>query len=97
MFVTLLMLARPFLLACQGVRETGVRWSTVTAAFSKPGSGREEYLRVRLGEQGAELYSNQSSGVLLSTSHSDGLLRQPIGQDIEAGDPVSFIPYAMLA
>jgi molybdopterin molybdotransferase len=95
-FVTLLVLARPFLLACQGMQQTDPVFSTVTAAFDREGSSREEYLRVRLGAEGAELYSNQSSGVLLSTSRSDGLLRQPLGQDIRAGDSVSFVPYAML-
>jgi molybdopterin molybdotransferase len=95
-FVTMLILARPFLLTCQGVREIQPNFSQVTAAFSKIGTSREEYLRVRLGEQGAEPYASQSSGVLLSTSHSDGLLRQNIGQDIQPGDRVSFIPYRML-
>ena len=95
-FVTMLILARPFLLACQGVQDTQPIFSQVPAAFSKAGSSREEYLRVRLGEQGAEPYGSQSSGVLLSTSHSDGLLRQNIGQDIQAGDQVSFIPYRLL-
>lgn len=95
-FVTMLVLARPFLLACQGMRETQMAFSQVKAAFSKAGSSREEYLRVRLDENGAKPYTSQSSGVLLSTSHSDGLLLQNIGQDIQPGDQVSFIPYSML-
>ncbi len=95
-FVTMLVLARPFLLACQGMTGTDPVFSKVTSAFDRAGSNREEYLRVRLGAKGAELYSSQSSGVLLSTSRSDGLLRQPLGQDIRAGDAADFIPYAML-
>ncbi len=93
-FVTLLIIGRPFLFACQGMQAQSPNSSTATALFEKAGSGREDYLRVRLSEQGVDLYSSQSSGVLLSTSHSDGLVRQPIGKDVKPGDSVDFISYA---
>lgn len=95
-FVTLLIIGRPFLLASQGIKPTGLSFIKVTARFEKAGSNREDYLRVRLDDHGVDLYPNQSSGVLLSTSHSDGLVRQPVGQDIKPGDDVEFIPYALL-
>jgi molybdopterin molybdotransferase len=96
-FVTLLVIARPFLLACQGMPGgSPVAFRKVKALFDRPGGGREDYLRVRLTGDGAELFASQSSGVLLSASHSDGLLRQPIAQDIRFGDAVDFVPYALL-
>ncbi len=96
-FVTLLVIGRPFLFASQGIRPTGLSFTKATARFEKAGINREDYLRVRLEDRGVDLYHNQSSGVLLSTCHSDGLVRQPIGQDIKLGDDVEFIPYALLA
>lgn len=96
-FVTLLVIARPFLLACQGLSGgSPVPFRRIEALFDRPGGSREDYLRVRLTGDGAELFTSQSSGVLLSASHSDGLLRQPIGQDIRHGDAVDFVPYALL-
>jgi molybdopterin molybdotransferase len=64
--------------------------------FDKKGSAREDYLRVRSGEEGLELFNSQSSGVLFSTSWGDGLVRQRVGDDIERGSLVEFIPYAVL-
>jgi molybdopterin molybdotransferase len=95
-FVTLLIIGRPFLFACQGMACAGVIASSRVALFDKPGSGREDYLRVRSVADGLELFSNQSSGVLLSASWSDGLVRQKAGQNIHAGDLVDYIPYGAL-
>lgn len=96
-FVTLLIIARPFLLACQGTQAcSALPFSPVKALFDRPGGSREDYLRVRQTAEGVELYSSQSSGVLLSASHSDGLVRQSPDQDIHFGDSVDFIPYARL-
>jgi len=95
-FVTLLIIARPYLLACQGMSSTDIHTGSVDAQFETRGHSREEYLRVRQTGQGLELFSSQSSGVLLSTSHGDGLVRQAIHQDIHFGDQVEFIHYALL-
>jgi molybdopterin molybdotransferase len=94
-FVTLLVVARPFLLACQGVADTALRPVAGTACFGKKGSSREDYLRVRSTESGLELFSNQSSGVLFSTSWGDGLVRQKVGEDIGEGALVDYLPYAL--
>ena len=93
-FVTLLVIARPFLLACQGINSVAVQPSRGIASFAKPGSSREDYLRVRITATGLDLFPSQSSGVLLSTSESDGLVRQPLGEDIKNGDSVDYFPYA---
>lgn len=95
-FVTLLIIGRPYLFACQGIQADPLPVHPGTALFAKPGSSREDYLRVRQTANGLELFSSQSSGVLLSTSQSDGLVRQPVGQDIQPGDVVDFIPYGLL-
>jgi len=92
-FVTMLVIARPYLFACQGNADTRVRAVPHTALFERRGSQREEYLRVRNTGQGVELFPNQSSGVLYSTTWGDGLVRQSAGQDISQGDPVEYLPF----
>jgi molybdopterin molybdotransferase len=92
--VTLLVVARPFLFACQGVADTGLHAVPHIAAFAKEASGREEYLRVHDTQAGLEAFPNQSSGVLYSTAWGDGLVRQKAGQDIRVGDRVDFLPWA---
>ena len=58
---------------------------------------RREFLRVRLNAQGGvELFDNQSSGVLTSAVWADGLVDNPPGQAIAAGDSVRFLPLAEL-
>lgn len=95
-FVTLLVMARPWLLARQGVvDEHGGHLPSITAAAAfdrpKPGS-RREFLRARLvqGSHGPEvrLYPNQSSGVLSSVAWSNVLAVIPEGQVIASGGPV---------
>jgi molybdopterin molybdotransferase len=94
-FVTLLVIARPYLFACQGVSDTAIHAVRQTALFTKKGSSREDYLRVRSSESGVEQFSNQSSGVLFSTTWGDGLVRQAAGEEIGAGSLVDFLPYAV--
>ena len=95
-FVTLLVIGRPFLLACQGAGVLDVQPSRHTALFDKPGSTREEYVRARSTPAGLEIFSSQSSGVLMSTSWGDGLVRQRVGENIVAGELVDFLPYALM-
>jgi molybdopterin molybdotransferase len=92
-FVTLLVIARPFLFACQGRRDLELRPSFRPARFARKASWREDYLRVRDGGDGVQLYDNQSSGALFSTAWADGLVRQPAETAIEAGDPVEFLSW----
>ena len=94
-FVTLLVIARPYLFACQGMTETTVNPVRHTALFDKKASLREDYLRVRATDAGVELFPNQSSGVLFSTTWGDGLVRQKVGEEISAGALVDFLPYAV--
>lgn len=95
-FVTFALVAAPFLRACQGRRGGTPVEVSVAADFewSKPGS-RQQYLRARVSAAGQEqtvaLYSNQSSGVLLSTSWANALVVLPPGATVRRGDPVSVL------
>lgn len=92
--VTALVIARPFLFACQGRADTLPASVPMPAAFDRPGGSRQEYLRVRIGPRGLELHPNQSSGVLLSSSWGDGLAVQPPDRDVRAGDALDFCSWA---
>ena len=70
---------------------------TGTACFSKRGTAREDYLRVRSVPEGLELFPNQSSGVLYSTCWGDGLVRQKAGENIDEGDRVDYLPFTAFA
>ncbi|WP_313170702.1 molybdopterin molybdotransferase MoeA [Massilia oculi] len=98
-FVTFLLFVRPFLLRLQGVAgQVEPQGYTVRADFELPkGDRRNEFLRARLNAAGGlDLFPNQSSGVLTSTVWGDGLVDNPAGNRIAAGDLVRFIPFAEL-
>jgi molybdopterin molybdotransferase len=98
-FATFCLFARPFLLTRMGARRVLPQTYMVAAAFDwpKPG-GRREFLRARLinGDAGsvqAELFRNQSSGVLTSAVWADGFVDIDIGCTVERGQMVRFIPF----
>ncbi|MBU6438375.1 MAG: molybdopterin molybdenumtransferase MoeA, partial [Betaproteobacteria bacterium] len=70
----------------------------VRAAFDWPRPDkRREYLRVRLDSTGAAaLYPNQNSAVMTSTVWGDGLVDNPPGHAVAAGDTVRYIPFSAL-
>ena len=79
-FVTFCLFVRPFILRRQGVQQVSPPIFNVRAEFDwlKPGN-RREYVRAKLrraanGEISAEIYANQSSGVLTSVVWGDGLV-----------------------
>ena len=96
--MTLLVLVRPFLLRLQGAAEVLPRAIAARADFDWPkGDKRREFLRVRYnGSGGLELFGNQSSGVLTSTAWGDGVVDNPAGSTIAAGDTVRFIAFSEL-
>ena len=96
--VTFLVLVRPALLKLQGASRLTPRGYRIAAGFDWPRPDkRREFLRVRLDEEGGlALFTNQSSGVLTSAFWADGLLDNPAGQAIKAGDAVRFIPFSEL-
>jgi len=98
-FVTFLLFVRPFLLRLQGADVPAQpRAMLLRADFNWPKADRRnEFLRVKLNAQGGlDLFPNQGSGVLTSTVWGDGLVDNPPGNPIAAGDVVRFIPFSEL-
>ena len=101
-FVTYCLIARPFLLKMQGVVEPEPPRLQARAAFAvdKP-SVRQDYLRVTLESTAeglvANKFSNQSSGVLSSVSHSNALVVVPPGTTVSEGDALQVILLDLVA
>ncbi|MBA5604035.1 molybdopterin molybdotransferase MoeA [Duganella sp. FT3S] len=100
-YITFLMFVRPFILRLQGVEDPRAltpRAYPLRADFdwTKP-DRRNEFLRARFNDKGGlDLFTNQSSGVLTSTVWGDGVIDNPPGRSIMAGDTVRFIPFSEL-
>ena len=97
-FVTFCLVVRPVLLHLQGV----VNWQScplpMRADFDWPRADkRREFLRVRRNATGGlDLFANQGSGVLTSAVWGDGVVDNPPGQAIRAGDTVNYLPFSEL-
>jgi len=101
-FVTFCLIARPFLLKMQGVDEPEPPHLQARAAFVVNKSGaRQDYLRVTLESTPEGLvatkFSNQSSGVLRSVSHSNALAVIPPGVTVAQGDRVEVMLLDLIA
>ena len=97
-FVTFCLFVRPFLLKRMGGGSVLYRAFAAQADFAwvKPGA-RREFLRAQLQPSGKlALFANQSSGVLTSCAWADGLVDLEVGQTIQPGDWVRFIPFSEL-
>ncbi|EJK99526.1 molybdopterin biosynthesis protein MoeA [Pseudomonas chlororaphis subsp. aureofaciens 30-84] len=91
--VTFALLARPYILRRQGVKELQPLQFQVPAGFAWPKPGnRREYLRGRLEQGRAIIYRNQSSGVLRSAAWAEGLVEVLEERTLVEGDWVNFIP-----
>ena len=97
-FVTFVLAVRAVLNVLQGAEAALPKALPMTAGFDWPKPDkRREFLRVRVGADGAlELFANQSSGVLTSAVWADGLVDNPPGQAIRAGDRVRYLPMSTL-
>jgi molybdopterin molybdotransferase len=97
-FVTFLLAVRAVLNVLQGADPALPSALPMAAGFDWPKPDkRREFLRVRVGADGAlELFANQSSGVLTSAVWADGLVDNPPGQSIRAGDRVRYLPLSTL-
>ena len=97
-FITFLLAVRPLLLHLQGATDWQPRGITLRADFDWPRPDRRrEFLRVRRNDGGGlELFANQSSGVLTSAVWGDGVVDNPPGQVIRAGDAVRYLAFSEL-
>ena len=95
-WITLLVVARPFLLRVQGVEQVRPWTLTLQAGFQwdKP-SVRRQYVRACV-EQGhmVHLHPQQSSAMLKAAAWAEGLAIIERQTSIKPGDPVPFIPFA---
>ncbi len=100
-FLTFLLFVRPFILRLQGVEggTAAPQAYAMRADFDWPKADRRnEFLRVKINPAGGlELFANQSSGVLTSTVWGDGVVDNPPGRTIAAGDLVRFIPFSAVS
>ena len=93
-FVTFMIVARPFLIAMQG-GEPSLPGYYGRAEFDFKAGNRREYLRVRTSSNDDQevlvsRFENQGSGVLSSVSWADALAEVEIGQQIRAGDRIKY-------
>lgn len=100
-FITALLLARPFLLARQGQQDVQPRAFVLPANFSrKKAADRREYVRVQLGSSALgpelQLHPQQSSGALMSSVWADGLALVEMGTVFEPGHAIPFLPFPAL-
>ena len=100
-FVTFALVVRPALLALQGATKASPHSFPVRSGFSRDKGGpRQEYLRAVLEQAPEGLVAtplrNQSSGVALSLSRSDGLLIVPPSVGVTQGEILQFIPFSEL-
>jgi molybdopterin molybdotransferase len=97
-FVTFLLFARPFILRLQGVHEVMPTPLPLRADFDWPRPDRRrEFLRARVnGKGGLDVFANQNSAVLTSTTWADGLIDLPAGSTITRGQTVRYLPFAEL-
>lgn len=102
LFITFILLARPFILRSMGVEACKPKSIEAVAGFewSKPDK-RREFHRARLSraEDGSNLlvaYPSRSSAVLSSVVWADGLVVIPEGRKIMPGDKVEFLSFSEL-
>ena len=93
--VTILVIARAFLFDCQGMKNHDIVPLRKVALFNQKACGRQVYIRVRSNSGGVELFPQQSSGALFSTSWADGMAIQYPDQDITQGDSVDVISFVL--
>ncbi|BBP44334.1 gephyrin-like molybdotransferase Glp [Thiosulfativibrio zosterae] len=97
-FATFNLFARPFLLKMQGANELKAKplWLEADFEWLKPGF-RREFARARLVNKYqktlVEIFPNQGSGVLTSTTWADGFVVIPEDTAIQRGDVVAFYPF----
>ncbi|MFT5084553.1 MAG: molybdopterin molybdotransferase, partial [Lentisphaeria bacterium] len=95
--VTFLLFAVPLIQKLQGRNVKAPLSFFVPALFTitSPRS-RPEYMRVNIGERGAEKFVNQSSGVLRSVAWANALALVPAEKCLNEGDLIEVFPLELL-
>ncbi len=100
-FVTFCLFVSPYIKRMQGLAAAQASPMQVRADFDWTAGKRREFVRAKLveneaGENAVQIYHHQGSGVLASTTWSDGLVNIPDGQAVAPGDWVEYLPYTRL-
>lgn len=100
-FVTFCLFVSPFIKCMQGKSKVRAHALQVKADFSWTAGKRCEFVRARLvqnttGQSVVQIYHHQGSGVLASTSWSDGLVMIPEGRTVRLGDMVDYTAFTAL-
>jgi molybdopterin molybdotransferase len=96
-FVCTLVFARPALLRLAGAPWTPPGGLMLPAGFAKSkNAGRREYLRARIGADGAvEVFRSEGSGRISGLAWASGLVELEDGpRSISPGDPVRYLPFS---
>ena len=96
-YIVFVLLAVPLLARLQGEQYKAPTSYRVLSGFDKPKVSRQEYIRVRIannddGVTVARRFNNQSSGVMMSLTWADGLVRQRVDEQIVAGETIDYLP-----
>jgi len=99
--ITSLVVARPFLLRAQGLREVLPKPLQLVAGFDwSKANGRRQYLRARLenvdGQTRVCLHARQGSAMLTSASWAEGLAIVECNRTLEEGETVEYLPFSEL-
>lgn len=99
-FITFCLLARPYLLACQGVEQVLPRRLVVHADFNSDRPDKRDTFRSAVLERGeslkARLVVNQNSASLLPLLQGDGLVHIPAFLKVGQGMTLDFYPFSEL-
>ena len=100
-FVTFCLFVSPYIKRMQGMSTPVAPSIPVQADFKWTAGKRREFVRARLvqnsdGRTVAQIYHHQGSGVLASTSWSDGLIMIPEGVSVEPGEQVDYTAFSSL-
>jgi len=101
-FVTFLLLVKPYLLKLQGAVESPSPSYRIKAAFAVTDPNiRQEYLRVNLQQNSAgelilQAFPNQSSSVMSSLVQASGLAVIPAHTTIKEGELLEYLPFTGL-
>lgn len=97
MFVTFLIIARPYLIALQGGADAQNKFFIGEADFDFNAGARREYLRAQVNVEKNRVvlvkFPEQGSGIMSSVSWADALVEVEMGRQVKRGD---LLRYCML-